>query len=240
MWLTDGIDHASESSDFAGGLAALAKGGTFAVLASAPGHEALGLNAEVATDGKLGARVIRSSGPAREGAVHAFSAKGERLGEAPFKLAAGATAADMVFDLPLELRNQVTRVEIAGEGSAGAVSLLDQRSQWQRVGLISGESQEQAQPLLAPLYYISKAVQPYAEVIKPKDANLAAGIDTVFKSNATVLILAFETDDPIHTPLTRADWGDRLTRSGATHVVWRDPSESLPDADDLTTALTQR
>ena len=73
----------------------------------------------------------------------------------------------------------------AGENSAGAVNLLDQRSQWQRVGLISGESQEKSQPLLAPLYYINKAIQPFAEVIHPKDANLAQGLDTVIKSNAT-------------------------------------------------------
>ena len=80
----------------------------------------------------------------------------------------------------------MTRVEIAGERSAGAVSLLDARSQWQRVGLISGESREQAQPLLAPLYYIEKALQPFAEIVEPKDPNLAAGHRRrVLQQNAT-------------------------------------------------------
>ena len=62
------------------------------------------------------------------------------------------------FALPLELRNQVTRIELAGERSAGAVHLLDARSRWNRIALISGESREQAQPLLAPLYYLQKAL----------------------------------------------------------------------------------
>ncbi len=133
---------------------------------------------------------MRTGGPAREGRIDAFSARGQRLGEAPFSLAAGAAATDVTFGLPLELRNQVTRLEIASERSAGAVSLLDGRSQWQRVGMISGESQEQSQPLLAPLYYLEKAVQPYAEIIRPKDHNLAKGIDAVLKDKASVLMLA--------------------------------------------------
>ena len=88
----------------------------------------------------------------------------------------GAQATTVPLELPLELRNQVARVEIAGERSAGAVSLLDARSQWHRVALISGESREEAQPLLAPLYYIEKALKPYAELVKPKGSNLVAGI----------------------------------------------------------------
>ena len=92
--------------------------------------------------------------------------------------------------MPLELRNQVARVEIAGEHSAGAVSLLDARSQWHRVALISGESREESQPLLAPHYYIEKALKPYAELVKPKGSNLLAGIHDALAQNATVLMLA--------------------------------------------------
>ena len=190
VWLADGIDHNGEAGAFADGLAVLAQGGTFALIADPAGREALGLVAGVGPNGKLGATVLRSDGPVREGAVHAFSARGQRLGEAPFRLGGGEMSKDVAFELPLELRNQVTRVEIAAEPSAGAVSLLDARSQWQRVGLISGESQEQAQPLLAPLYYIEKAVQPFAEIVRPHSQNLAEGVDAILRENATVLILA--------------------------------------------------
>jgi hypothetical protein len=190
LWLADGIDHEDGAAAFAQGLEEAAGQGTFAMVEDAGGDEPLGLTAGVGADGKLTATVLRTGGPARAGRIDAFSARGQRLGEAPFTLSGGATKADVTFDLPLELRNQVTRLELTSEHSAGAVSLLDGRSQWQRVGMISGESQEQAQPLLAPLYYLEKAVQPYAEIIRPKDHNLAQGIDTVLKEKASVLMLA--------------------------------------------------
>ena len=104
--------------------------------------------------------MLRPGGGARDGVIHAFSERGQRLGEAAFRLAPGETRGTATFDLPLELRNQVVRIEIAGERSAGAVHLLDARSQWHRVGLISGESREQEQPLLGPLYYIDRALRP--------------------------------------------------------------------------------
>ena len=177
-------------SEIAQRLAAIAKGGTFAVIESGRGGEALGASAGISQSGKLEARIVRADGTTRGGFVHAYSARGQRLGEAPFQLSAGARATTVPLELPLELRNQVARVEIAGERSAGAVSLLDARSQWHRVALISGESREQAQPLLAPLYYIEKALKPYAELVKPKGSNLIAGIHDALAQNATVLMLA--------------------------------------------------
>jgi hypothetical protein len=190
IWLADGIDHDADARAFADSLAAASRSGTFSVVSDAAGEEALGLVAGVGTAGKLTAKVIRTGGPERQGMIHAYSARGQRLGEAPFHLGPNEKSQEVTFDLPLELRNQVTRLEIPGEHSAGGVSLLDGRSQWQRVGLLSGESQEESQPLLAPLYYIEKAIQPFAEIVRSKDHNLAVGIDEALKQKASVLMLA--------------------------------------------------
>jgi len=190
VWLSDGIDHDSQAAETAQRLKALAQDGTFAVVADGRGGEALGLYAGIGQSGKLEARLLRSGGGARGGFVHAYSVRGQRLGETPFTLNSGDPMTTVALELPLELRNQVARVEIAGERSAGAVSLLDARSQWHRVALISGESREQAQPLLAPLYYIEKALAPFSELVKPKGSNLVAGIHDALAQNATVLVLA--------------------------------------------------
>ena len=190
VWLTDGIDHGTAAAAFAEGLSTLTSNGTLAVVQDPAGQEPLGLMSGLSKDGKLLAKVMRTGGPPRTGSVHAFSAKGQRLGEAAFKFANGEAIKDVTFELPLELRNQVTRIEIAAETSAGAVNLLDGRSQWQRVGLLSGEAQEQSQPLLAPLYFLKRAVQPFAEVIEPKDANLAQNVAGVLQQNASVIMLA--------------------------------------------------
>ncbi|MFN3624498.1 MAG: DUF4159 domain-containing protein [Hyphomicrobium sp.] len=190
VWLSDDIDHDGKAAEFADKLRGLAEGATFAVIADARSSEPLGISAGIGESGKLEARVLRPEGGARNGFVHAISTRGQSLAESPFKLGAGETSLTVPFELPLELRNQVGRVEIAGERSAGAVSLIDERSQWHRVALISGESREQAQPLLAPLYYIEKALTPYAELIRPKGSNLAAGIQEALSQNASVLMLA--------------------------------------------------
>lgn len=190
VWLHDGIDHKLGAADVVKKLAAIAGDGSLAVVDETKGHEALGLAAQIGDKGKLEALLMQASRSPREGTVYAFSGRGERLGEAPFKLTAGEMRTTVPFDLPLELRNQVARIEIPSERSAGTVSLVDAATQWHRVGMISGENREQAQPLLAPLYYIQKALNPYAEIVTAKDANLGDGLTSLLKQNVSVLVLA--------------------------------------------------
>ena len=189
VWLTDGIDHDGTTAAFADVLSRVGRAG-FATIETGSGREALGLASALGQGGRLEGIAMRPGGGARDGVVHAFSQRGQRLGEAVFRMAPGETRAQASFDLPLELRNQVVRLEIAGERAAGAVHLLDSRSQWHRVGLISGESRELSQPLLGPLYYIDRALRPYAELAEPNDANVANALTAVLKQNASVIVLA--------------------------------------------------
>jgi Domain of unknown function (DUF4159)/Aerotolerance regulator N-terminal len=189
IWLADGIDHDGSAREFAEKLTGLA-GGKLSVVETPPNQEALGVVAGVATGGRLDAQVLRAEGAPRVGTLHAMSARGQRLGESAFSLGAGETRALATFDMPLELRNQVTRVEISGERSAGAVHLLDARSQWHRIGLLSGVSREEAQPLLAPLYYIDRALLPFSEIARSDDSNLSTGIESLIKRNVSALMLA--------------------------------------------------
>jgi uncharacterized protein DUF4159/aerotolerance regulator-like protein len=209
VWLTDGIDHDDTAGDFADRLKALASGG-LAVVEAGPAQEALGVSATVVGGGRLEAQVLRATGgAARSGVLHALSGRGQRLGSAPFTLGAGETRAVVSFDLPLELRNQVTRIEIDSERSAGAVHLLDARSQWHRVGLFASGSLEQDQPLLAPLYYVERALAPFTEVAKSDVANLPAAIDSLIKRNVSVMMLADVGVLPPEVHEKLADWVKR-------------------------------
>lgn len=243
VWIEDGVDHKGKVDDVATKLQDLAGGGTLSVIDETKGHEALGLVADLAERGKLEASVLSTGGPAREGVVNAYSGRGERLGEASFKLGPGATSAKATFEMPLELRNQVARIEIAGEHSAGAVGLIDAMTQWHRVGLLSGESREEAQPLLAPLYYIEKALKPYADVVTTKNSNLVEGLDAVLKQNISVLVLADigtisgEAEEKVdefvkHGGLLVRFAGPRLEKSGddLLPVVLRSGGRSLGGA----------
>lgn len=208
IWLSDGIGYDTTSA-FAERLSQLSATGTLQVIESAPGETALGLAAGLGRGGQLTAKVIRASGTTRTGVLHALSARNERLGETTFEFKGNAQTAETQFDLPLELRNQVARILIAGENSAGAMSLLDARSQRQRIALFSGQNLEQAQPLLAPLYYVDKAVRPFSEIMPAPDKNLMAGVEQAIEKNASILVFADIGRIPDRLQKSLEQWVDR-------------------------------
>jgi hypothetical protein len=233
VWLADGIDHDDETRAFADRLKGLASAG-LAVIETGPGQEALGASATVVGGGRLEAQVLRAeAGGARGGTLHALSGRGQRLGSTTFKLGVGETRATASFDLPLELRNQVTRIEIDSERSAGAVHLLDARSQWHRVGLFASESREQAQPLLAPLYYIERALAPFTELAKSDVVNLPSAIDAILKRNVSVLMLADIGVLPPEVHDRLADW----VKKGGVLVRFAGPRLEKGGDDLLPVAL---
>ena len=62
------------------------------------------------------------------------------------------------------MRNDIARLEIAGERSAGAVQLLDKRWRRRAIGIVSGSTSDTAQPLLASTFYLTRALAPFADV----------------------------------------------------------------------------
>src|SRR5204862_230633 len=58
----------------------------------------------------------------------------------------------------------IERVEISGERSAGAAQLLDKRWRRRAIGIVSGSTNETAQPLLASTFYLTRALAPFADV----------------------------------------------------------------------------
>lgn len=164
IWLSDGIDN-GKASDFAAGLSKLAGSrGLEVVEPRASGLALALLPPSVEGDGFV-ASVLRAETTApATGSVRALEADGGLLGEAPFKFEIGERKATAKFDLPIELRNRISRLEIAGESSAGAVSLIDERWRRRTIGLVSGAPIEEAQPLLSDLYYLQRALEPFAEI----------------------------------------------------------------------------
>ncbi len=125
---------------------------------------------------------------ASSGQLRAFDKKGLVMGQAPFDFA-GALETKASFDLPIELRNDIARVEMEGQHSAGAVSLLDERWKRRRVGIAAGSTADVAQPLLSPLYYLRRALQPFAEV-REAQASRGDPILSLLEDHLSVLVLA--------------------------------------------------
>ena len=188
IWLTDGIDD-GKARAFAEGLAALGAGGA-SVEAIVP--EASALPLALAAPGFDGGRIkvtaLRApGGPELAARVSARAANGRSFGEAELIFAGGATKAEGVIDLPVELRNGIGRLAIEGERNAAATFLMDDRWRRKTVGLMSGTSSETAQPLLSPLYFASRALEPYGEIAEPADS---AALKALLDQGLSMLVLA--------------------------------------------------
>ena len=141
------------------------------------------------TGAALETRVLRARPDGSpQGRVVAHDAKGAIVGEAEFDFGAGLEAR-AAFDLPVELRNEIARIDISGERSAGATALIDERWRRRRVAIFSGAASDLSQPLLAPNYYLRKAMTPFADV---REARPGAGdpIAALIDDKPSVLALA--------------------------------------------------
>jgi hypothetical protein len=162
-WLTDGVDT-GRGPEFLQGLAktigdralTVFEGGTASPLALVAAENAAA---------KMTVKVLRADGAGiAAGIVRALDLKGSPIGEARYSFAPQALEAEAAFDLPVELRNDIARLEIDGERSAGAVQLLDKRWRRRAIGVVSGSTNDTAQPLLASTFYLTRALAPFADV----------------------------------------------------------------------------
>lgn len=105
------------------------------------------------------------------------------LGALPLHFEDGATEASGALSLPAELRARVTRFEIAGVPSAGAVALTDDSLRRREVALIAGRDDREGLELLSPLHYLNRALAPTANLLE------GALLD-ILPANPDVIILA--------------------------------------------------
>ncbi len=94
-----------------------------------------------------------------------------------------ATAAETPVSLPPELRNRITRFEIEGARSAGAVSLADDALRRREVALISGRDDREGLELLSPTHYLEQALEPTADLI-------GGALDDILLANPDAIVMA--------------------------------------------------
>jgi hypothetical protein len=188
VWLSDGTDL-GHGAEFIDGLAkAIGQHPITIVAGGVTG--ALALTAADNAAGALSVKVLRAiTGAEATGTVRALDLKGLPLGEAPFAFKADDRETDARFDLPVELRNDIARIEISGERSAGAVQLLDKRWRRRTVGIVSGATADVAEPLLSSSYYVQRAIEPFADVRLTQGESPADAVVHFLDQNLPMLIL---------------------------------------------------
>ncbi|MDB5595842.1 MAG: LytTR family transcriptional regulator [Hyphomicrobiales bacterium] len=186
VWIADGL-ASGRADEFADGLARAA-GDTRVHVVTQERLPVAIAGAENAA-GALEVQLTRADARgASSGLVRALDMKGLSVGETRFDSGA-ARETKARLELPIELRNEIARVEIADEHSAGAVSLLDERWKRRRVGLASGVTADTAQPLLSPTYYLRRALAPFADV-REQPTGRGDPILSLLDDRVSVMVLA--------------------------------------------------
>jgi hypothetical protein len=177
---------------------------------------------------------IRAPGdPApRQVTAGAFDDRGRRIADAVISFGAGQTGGSGEMTVPFELRNDFSSIAVDGEQQAAAVRVLDENSKRRRVGLLSQAEADQAQPLLSPLYYITRALQPFADLVQPSSQDLAEAIPEILEQNPAMIVMADVGTIPDAARLQLIDWvheGGTLVRfAGSRLAAAGNDDELLP------------
>jgi uncharacterized protein DUF4159/aerotolerance regulator-like protein len=189
VWLSDGTDL-GRGSDFIAGLARVTAGRSVSVVTGGlPTAHALAAADNAA--GGLTVKVLRANtGGSEQGVIRALDLKGLPLGETRFAFKDDEREADAEINLPVEIRNDIARLDIVGERSAGVVQLLDKRWRRRTVGVVSGSTSDTAQPLLASTYYLSRALNPFADVRLADVVAPGEAVRRFIEQNVPMIMLA--------------------------------------------------
>jgi hypothetical protein len=166
----------------------------------------------------------------------AQDAQGRAIASGSVAFQAGQSVASGSITAPFEMRNDFARVGIDNHATAGAVHLLDDGFKRRRVVLLSGEASDSFQPLLSPLYYIQRALQPYADLIEPNAPDLATSIPDLLSQNPSVIVMA----DIGRLPQETYDPLQRWINNGGTLIRFAGPRLAAAPADDPLVPVTLR
>ena len=184
LWMADGIEDAdgTAAADFGAALAALGpvmrllepRG---AKLLRPPENAAQGIVVTLERAEERGEDL---------GIVVALRDDGREVARLPVTFADGETGAGASLELPIELANVIGRLVLEGESTAGGVYLLDENSRRRPVGLLESGADAEAQPLFSELYYVERALAPFAEIQR-------GTLETLLAQPLAVLVLPDES-----------------------------------------------
>jgi hypothetical protein len=174
VWISDGLDD--DGATALGEL--LRERGPVSV--RVPAQTARAIVSGAVTPQGVVADVRRAASGAPIAAIAAETADARALGAAEVRFEGDALTTTARIELPPEIAARAARVRIVGEQSAGAVKLLPAGAGRPFVGLIDPGGA--GQPLLSELFYVERALQPYATLQR-------GDINTLLNARAQVLVL---------------------------------------------------
>lgn len=182
LWLSDGLERAGRENT----LAFLESRGQVVVFQTP--RPAFALRPAIFNDGLIQLTGLRfASTDTSEIQIVAVgpdpSGIERQLAAVPLAFEAGSGLAQASLLLPPELRNRITRFELPGLNSAGAIALSDDSIRRRKVALIAGTGDAEGLDLLSPLHFLRKALQPTADLVE-------GALADILLANPDVIILA--------------------------------------------------
>jgi hypothetical protein len=224
-FITDGIGAKEEA--FVNALKALAPGEL--QLIGRDNADAVTITSAVNSFDRLTVAATRLDATAAQMVnISARDMQGRILGSTRLDFKSGDKNAEGNIEAPFELRNDYARLTIDGFETAGAVRLLDDSFKRRSVGMISGEAGDRSQPLLSPLYYITRALSPYANLAPATSTDLATAIPAMIKAHPSMIVLADIGRMPPSAEKALTEWIEQ----GGTLVRFAGPRLAAAPADD--------
>jgi hypothetical protein len=115
--------------------------------------------------------------------VVALDARARALAQKTASFAQDDSSLTLDVELPTQLKNKVQRLVLREQTHAGTTYIFDERGRQYPVGIITAQAMDASKPFLDELYYIERAIAPFAEIHQGNiqqllQANLAAIIMT--------------------------------------------------------------
>ncbi len=223
-WLTDGLAHPGQAAL----TSALTAKGALTVFQSP--RPLFLLHPAGFADGAV--QIAASRLPAPDAAQAEVVARGpdpsgidRELARQTLSFAPGADRAEGKLSLPPELRNRITRFEILGQRTAGAVSLTDDSLKRRKIAILGTGADREGLQLLSATHYLRQALQPVADL-------LDGSLSDVLPANPDVIILADVarlTQNETDGLLDWLDKGGLLLRFAGPRLAASDLSRSAED-----------
>lgn len=118
----------------------------------------------------------------------AIGTDGRTIGRSTSLFSAGETETIVGFNLPIELRNEITQVRLERRQGAASVALLDTRWARRPIGLVAANELDTGLSLLSESFYIRRALEPFGSFSQgPVDLLLKAGQSIILIPDSAVL-----------------------------------------------------
>ena len=136
----------------------------------------------------------------QSGLLTAYDRKNRIIEQKEFVFGQNENKQIIKLKMPIEIRNELAYLDIQehnlrqNQGNqtgrhAGEKYLLDHWNQRKKIGIITGGTQEDTQPLLSSIYFIQKAIEPFAQVQKT-EINKENNIEQIIDNGINTLIIA--------------------------------------------------